>query len=268
MCLLPDNQTTNQMTTIIELANAVKKLRDYIANSSLQGSEAAEAYENILEFADATMKPYGLLPQKFLTYPPYTPISDDEDDEDDEDEEEEEEEDLEESLEELLNQKKYEDNKAILKLKKKFKAHKEQDALDWEHKQYEYEDEIEDLKNQVAELKQEVRHFAALEQYERTGRKPDELWTDEETSAFRVKITAHNEEAKRRTDAIRQKAADEAKLDDTLVGLIAVRQQNEFEKGEHDRPWCAEAEEQFRELLMFMPFEGKQKLQLKYNAEN
>ena len=83
-----------------------------------------------------------------------------------------------------------------------------------------------------------------------------------------MKITAHNEEAKRRTDAIRQKAADEAKLDDTLVGLIAVRQQNEFEKGEHDRPWCAEAEEQFRELLMFMPFEGKQKLQLKYNAEN
>jgi len=63
-------------------------------------------------------------------------------------------------------------------------------------------------------------------------------------------------------------AEAEAKLDDTLIGLIAVRQQNEFEKGEHDKPWCAEAEEQFRELLMCMPFEGKQKLQLKYNAEN
>ena len=74
--------TTNQMTTITQLANAVKKLRDYIANSSLDGAEAAKALENILEFADATMKPYRLLPQKFLTYPPYTPISDDEDDED------------------------------------------------------------------------------------------------------------------------------------------------------------------------------------------
>jgi hypothetical protein len=47
---------------------------------------------------------------------------------------------------------------------------------------------------------------AAIKQYEMTGRKPDELWTDEETRAFRVKIAAHNEEAKRR-HAERQKTA-------------------------------------------------------------
>ena len=46
---------------------------------------------------------------------------------------------------------------------------------------------------------------AALEQYERTGRKPDELWTREETGAFRVKLTAHNEEARRRHEARQKK---------------------------------------------------------------
>jgi len=128
-------------------------------------------------------------------------------------------------------------------------------------KKYEDDKTIRKLNIKIAEIK------TAVVEFERTGRKPDELWTDEETEAFRVKITKHNEEAERRHQE-RQKAAAEAKLDDTLIGLIAVRQQNEFEKGEHDKPWCAEAEEQFRELLMCMPFEGKQKLQLKYNAEN
>jgi hypothetical protein len=45
---------------------------------------------------------------------------------------------------------------------------------------------------------------ATYKQYEMTGRKPDELWTDEETREFRVKIAAHNEEARRR-HAERQK---------------------------------------------------------------
>ena len=42
---------------------------------------------------------------------------------------------------------------------------------------------------------------AALEEYGRTGRKPDELLTDEEIIAGRVQIAAHNLEAKRRHEA-------------------------------------------------------------------
>ena len=51
---------------------------------------------------------------------------------------------------------------------------------------------------------EEEKHTAAIKQYEMTGIKPDELWTDEETREFRVKIAAHNEEARRR-HAERQK---------------------------------------------------------------
>jgi hypothetical protein len=46
---------------------------------------------------------------------------------------------------------------------------------------------------------------AALEEYGRTGRKPDELLTDEEIIAGRVQIAAHNLEAKRRHEARQKK---------------------------------------------------------------
>ena len=46
-------------------------------------------------------------------------------------------------------------------------------------------------------------------------------------------------------------------LEDKIISLTAKHQQRGFEKGEHDRPWCAEAEEQYREFFRFMSFESK-----------
>jgi DNA repair exonuclease SbcCD ATPase subunit len=50
-----------------------------------------------------------------------------------------------------------------------------------------------------------VKEYNAAEMLERTGRKPDELWTDEETKGFRVILTAHNEEARRRHEERQKK---------------------------------------------------------------
>jgi hypothetical protein len=60
---------------------------------------------------------------------------------------------------------------------------------------------------------------------------------------------------------------DEDKLDDNIIGLVAELQQSGFERGEHLKEWCDEAEEQFRELLKIVPFEGKQQLQLKLSQD-
>jgi polysaccharide deacetylase 2 family uncharacterized protein YibQ len=59
----------------------------------------------------------------------------------------------------------------------------------------------------------------------------------------------------------------EQKLDDNIISLTAEHQQSGFERGEHNKEWCDEAEEQFRELLMFMPFDGKQKLHHKLSQD-
>ena len=60
---------------------------------------------------------------------------------------------------------------------------------------------------------------------------------------------------------------DEEKLEDLIIGITAEIQQRGFDAGKHNLAWCDEAEEQFRELLALVSFEGKHKLYEKVSEQ-
>lgn len=68
-------------------------------------------------------------------------------------------------------------------------------------------------------------------------------------------------------NSIEETCYDEEKLNDLIIGITAEIQQRTFDAGKHDRPWCEKADEQFREILNFIPFEIKPKLYKKVKED-
>ncbi len=95
----------------------------------------------------------------------------------------------------------------------------------------------------------------------------DNVWRfDSDRDAYVPRESEESEIVKHFITSVVDEMVSRATIDDEIIALTAIRQQSGFDKGEHDREWCDEAEEQFRELLMFMPFENKQNLQRKLVA--